>query len=255
MQNISLFDEVMPEHLPSDEVGAGMDVSVGQKNDAPAVDDKGVADNGVGDDDMVGDVQQHDVDAELFWQSCLSELKHELKESELNQWLRSLKPVFADKMLVLFTINDVFIRRIEKHYYDKICAVVARLADGGGQDVSGVALRVMSLVPKSDKADKAPKKQKPKSPKKPTSIEESQPLEERFTFENFVKGKSNALAYNACQELTKNLTDKAVKHDTHLYFIYGSSGLGKTHLMHAVAHRYERAGLLVCYFSKDQFLR
>lgn len=63
------------------------------------------------------------------------------------------------------------------------------------------------------------------------------------------------LAYNACQELTKNLTDKTAKQDTHLYFIYGSSGLGKTHLMHAVAHRYERAGLLVCYFSKDQFFK
>lgn len=260
MQNISLFDEVMPEYLLSDETDdMGMDANVSydisHTDDVSTVSIKNSSDGRVDDNDVIGDAQKHDADAELFWQSCLSELKHELKESELSQWLRSLKPVFADKTLVLFAINDVFIRRIETYYYDKICATVTRLADGGGLYVSNVALRVIPLMPKSDKANKTSKKQKLKSPKKPTSIEESQPLEERFTFENFVKGKSNALAYNACQELTKNLTDKTTKHDTHLYFIYGSSGLGKTHLMHAVAHRYERAGLLVCYFSKDQFFK
>lgn len=253
MQNISLFDEIMPEYLlaDDDEMDTGNNTDARREDGVVAI----RGDENLANDAVIDDVQKHDADAELFWQSCLSELKHELKESELNQWLRSLKPVFAKDVLVLFAINDVFIRRIKTHYYDKIRAVVARLASGGGQNVSDVVLRVMSLAPKTERVDKTLKKQKSKSPKKPTSIEESQPLEGRFTFENFVKGKSNVLAYNACQELTKNLTDKTAKQDTHLYFIYGSSGLGKTHLMHAVAHRYERAGLLVCYFSKDQFFK
>ncbi len=264
MQNISLFDEVLPEDLSHDDKDASdLDVYYRSKEDVGDVLDDGKNDNKeLNEKQDVNTVQKHDAQAELFWQSCLNELKHELKESELNQWLRSLKPAFMKGELVLFAINDVFIRRIEAFYYDKICGVVTRLANERhlhGQDIAigGVVLKIMPLTPKSPNLNKPVKKQKPtKSTKKPEKIEESQPLEDRFTFENFVKGKSNALAYNACQELTKNLSDKSTaKHDTHLYFIYGSSGLGKTHLMHAVAHRYERAGLLVCYFSKDQFFK
>lgn len=200
---------------------------------------------------------RHDEVAETFWQVCLGELRHELKESELNQWLKPLNAVFYQEVLVLFVINDVFVRHVRDYYYEVICAVVARLAGEflEGQKVEQVVLRVRPFMV-TESSPKPTKKTKTKTTKKPTSIEESQPLDERYTFETFVKGKSNALAYNACVELVKNLSEgKMTKHDAHLYFIYGSSGLGKTHLMHAVAHRYERAGLLVCYFSKDQFFK
>lgn len=244
MQNISLFDDILPESLPIENMGDVASLAISNADDVKQ-----------------NQVVHHDGKAELFWQSCLAELRHEFKESELNQWLKSLKPVFYHHELVLFAINDVFIRRIEAVYYDKICEVVARLGSeefaADGEIVQKVTLKIMPLTPKGTQTTASIKKSKPKSPKKPSKIEESQPLEERFTFENFVKGKSNALAYNACQELTKSLgeTKSAIKHDAYLYFIYGSSGLGKTHLMHAVAHRYERAGLLVCYFSKDQFFK
>ncbi len=55
-----------------------------------------------------------------------------------------------------------------------------------------------------------------------------------FTFETFVTGKSNNLAYKACYELGKRQS----KNRHNPLFIYGPSGLGKTHLMHSVAHRY-----------------
>lgn len=162
MQNISLFDEIMPEYLLADEMDTGNNTDARREDGVVAI----RGDENLANDAVIDDVQKHDADAELFWQSCLSELKHELKESELNQWLRSLKPVFAKDALVLFAINDVFIRRIKTHYYDKIRAVVASLASGGGQNVSDVVLRVMSLAPKTERVDKTLKKQKSKSPKK-----------------------------------------------------------------------------------------
>ena len=109
MQNISLFDEIMPEYLLADEMDTGNNTDAGREDGVVAI----RGDENLANDAVIDDVQKHDADAELFWQSCLSELKHELKESELNQWLRSLKPVFAKDALVLFAINDVFIRTIK----------------------------------------------------------------------------------------------------------------------------------------------
>lgn len=255
MQNMSLFDEVLTDELFVDEANNHeRSMHASKKRTSVNTSSSKTQRDGVSDESgAVG----HDEVAQQFWQMCLDELRHDVKESELNQWLKALKPVITKGDLVLFAINHVFIRRIEDFYYEKICAVVARLCDRSDNNISvrRVRLQVMPLTPRSADGTST-KKTKPKTPKKPTKIEEGQALDERFTFENFVKGKSNALAYNACQELIKNLGDnKLDKHDTHLYFIYGSSGLGKTHLMHAVAHRYEKAGFLTCYFGKDQFFK
>ena len=67
--------------------------------------------------------------------------------------------------------------------------------------------------------------------------ETGSPLDERFTFENFVVGKSNELAYAAAQRIAAE--DKANSSFNPL-FLYGGVGLGKTHLMHAIAWETKR---------------
>ena len=71
-----------------------------------------------------------------------------------------------------------------------------------------------------------------------------------FTFETFVSGKSNMLAYKACQELGKKQSQN--RHNP--LFLYGASGLGKTHLMHSVAHKYLKIGKTFYYFSSEKFI-
>ncbi|WP_201558293.1 chromosomal replication initiator protein DnaA [Psychrobacter sp. 72-O-c] len=71
-----------------------------------------------------------------------------------------------------------------------------------------------------------------------------------FTFETFVTGKSNNLAYKACYELSKRQS----KNRHNPLFIYGPSGLGKTHLMHSVAHRYLKNNRSFYYFTSEKFI-
>lgn len=71
-----------------------------------------------------------------------------------------------------------------------------------------------------------------------------------FTFDTFVTGKSNNLAYKACYELSKRNPQN--RHNP--LFIYGASGLGKTHLMHSVAHRYLKSHKSFYYFTSDKFI-
>src|SRR5947209_1341269 len=73
-------------------------------------------------------------------------------------------------------------------------------------------------------------------------------LNARYTFSSFIVGKSNQLAHAASLAVAENAG--------HIYnplFIYGGVGLGKTHLMHAVGHMGEAAGLNVLYVTSEKF--
>ncbi len=79
----------------------------------------------------------------------------------------------------------------------------------------------------------------------------SAPLDPRFTFKNFVVGKPNELAYAAAQRVA----DSAAVPFNPLY-LYGGVGLGKTHLMHAIAHaiRERDPSRRVIYLSAEKFM-
>ncbi|MFN3870943.1 MAG: chromosomal replication initiator protein DnaA [Aquificaceae bacterium] len=72
-------------------------------------------------------------------------------------------------------------------------------------------------------------------------------LLEKYSFENFVVGKSNELAYKVCYEVSKS---------PGIYsplFIYGGVGLGKTHLLHAIGNRAKSLGYKVLYRQANDF--
>ena len=77
------------------------------------------------------------------------------------------------------------------------------------------------------------------------------PLESRYTFDSFVVGKANEVAYNAARTLAEG--GKLVFNPL---FLHGGTGLGKTHLMHAIGHEYlaRNAGAKVVYMSAEKFM-
>jgi chromosomal replication initiator protein len=81
--------------------------------------------------------------------------------------------------------------------------------------------------------------------------DQSAPLDQRFTFENFVVGKSNELAHASARKIA----DATAVPFNPLY-LYGGVGLGKTHLMHAIAWhiRSRDPGRKVIYLSAEKFM-
>ncbi|OOR88182.1 chromosomal replication initiator protein DnaA [Moraxella caviae] len=179
-----------------------------------------------------------------FWQDCAAALKEEVGEQEFVQYFTSLEPSMVGNKLVLLAINEFFLKHIKQNHFDKIERLVAKHAPF----VSGVDVQIaqMTAAPPKDDKPSVSKKQKTTS-----RIAESDTVMDYFTFSSFVKGKSNEQAYKACYDLVKS--DKQA--DYPFLFIYGSSGLGKTHLIHAVANSCSKAGLSYCYFEKDGFKR
>ncbi len=79
----------------------------------------------------------------------------------------------------------------------------------------------------------------------------STPLEPRYTFESFVVGKANEVAYNAARTLAEG---GPVAFNP--LFLHGGTGLGKTHLMHAIGQEYlvRHPGARVVYMSAEKFM-
>ena len=73
-------------------------------------------------------------------------------------------------------------------------------------------------------------------------------LNSRYTFEAFVVGSGNRMAHAAAMSVAEMPADRY-----NPLFLYGGSGLGKTHLLHAIGHAARRRGLHVCYVTSEMF--
>ncbi len=108
-------------------------------------------------------------------------------------------------------------------------------------------------IAKEDKVESQRKPQaKDPSPQRSPALPSTLPLHETYTFANFVRGPSNSFAYAAAIAVAKGLGRTAYNP----LFIWGSTGLGKTHLMEAIGHHVmdNNPDCSVCYITSETFL-
>jgi chromosomal replication initiator protein len=159
-----------------------------------------------------------------LWSLCISKLEGELPAQQFNTWIRPLQAVESQTELRLLAPNRFVLDWVKQHFLDKIEEVVAN------QKLSpppAVILEIGAIQREGAREGK------PAAAKKAASGRKSQPnnLNTAFTFETFVEGKSNQLAKAASLQVAQN-----VGRAYNPLFIYGGTGLGKTHLMHAIGN-------------------
>jgi chromosomal replication initiator protein len=167
--------------------------------------------------------------SESLWNRCLRVLETELPERQFNTWIRPLQALERDGELHLLAPNRYVVEWLNQNSLPRINELVTTLGEGA---VSQVVLDVgtRNARPALQPASAVPAVPVPK-PRPDVAILGSR-INPEFTFDNFVEGKSNQLAKAAAVQVAGN-PGKAYNP----LFIYGGVGLGKTHLMHAVANR------------------
>jgi chromosomal replication initiator protein len=196
---------------------------------------------------------------ESLWNRCLRVLESELPMQQFNTWVRPLQAIERDGELKLLAPNRYVIEWLGDNSLPRIKELVREFADGadlcvvldvgtraGAVQGGGTAPGAGAVNGTSDALGALSTKAR-----RPAPAVLGSRINADFTFDSFVEGKSNQLAKAAAIQVAGN-PGKAYNP----LFVYGGVGLGKTHLMHAVANRIrERNGeARVAYVHSEGFV-
>ncbi|HVV35036.1 MAG TPA: chromosomal replication initiator protein DnaA [Acidimicrobiales bacterium] len=168
-------------------------------------------------------------DAERLWKACVDNLRDRLSEATWMAWFEGLAPVATDDVsLTLASPSSIVKQRLEERFQDELDAAVSEAKGGRAKVVIEVRAGEAAM---SDAASQThPPADTPIPPPPPRQGEQAR-LDPEFTFDAFVIGESNSFAHAAARAVAEN-PGRAYNP----LFVYGESGLGKTHLLHAIGN-------------------
>jgi len=224
--------------------------------------------------------------SEIVWSQCQTQLQSELPEQQYNTWIRPLKLKYFqgnedrfndssnDDVVELLAPNRFVEDWVKSKFLNRIEELFHQLSGNGV--VLGVSAAPANVPQYEQQAHFEKKPQhievaakpapalrravnsaEPAQAKAPTILRSAAEtslrtnLNNEFTFDSFVEGKSNQLAFAAAQQVAENPGGSY-----NPLFIYGGVGLGKTHLMHAVGNalRAKKPDAKIVYLHSERFV-
>ena len=188
------------------------------------------------------------MDKDKIWNEFLNQINSKVSTASFNTWFKPLKflDITHDKIIIM-NPGKVYVDQINNYYKDLIDDTLLEITGNTYElefkdtyDENDYDIRINSpdeFINHVDNYSNVIEKQKNN-------------LKDNYTFDNFVVGESNRFAFSSALAVAQN--------PGKLYnplFLYGKSGLGKTHLMHAIGNYItHNSNLKVLYISADDFM-
>ena len=200
-------------------------------------------------------------DEKVIW----AEAKEQLKDVVLPVWLDTIDVAGCDDgKFQLVSVHALAPQVVKQNYYKKIVEILNKLT---GRDCSFTITYDADLAKEFEKTKKKEKQKENAKPRTMVPLSQEEENEKNLTehlsqmqsfanlnlkykFENFVVGDNSRFTYAVAQEVAKN---PATKYNP--FFIYGSPGLGKTHIMQAIGHYiiFNNPKLKVKYLQAEEY--
>ena len=204
----------------------------------------------------------------MLWTDCLTRLRQELSANVYAMWIRPLIAEEVQDTLKLYAPNPYWTRYIQEHHLELISILAEQLSEGRIRKVEilvdsrpGAILSAAEQPATTTAAlDSAPVSVTPITTRVKKEHETISPKNTRkrvlnpsFTFALFVEGRSNQMAAETCRKVLTQLGES--QHNP--LFLYGPTGLGKTHLMQAVGNSLLQAkpNARVMYMTAESFVQ
>ncbi len=206
-----------------------------------------------------------------LWQQCVSQLQEKLSNTEISTWIRPLQDDLNDNVLTLYAPNQFVLDWIKDRYLDLINDILHQIEGSNApslhfqvgnkpkREVSSVDYNQTSTNEKNLQA--SPSNLRVEEPVHSWKVETKAPeiiqpqrsnVNPKLLFRNFVEGKSNQLGLAAARQIAEN---PGGAHNP--LFLYGGTGLGKTHLLHAIGNEIikKNPNAQVIYMHSERFVQ
>ena len=204
-----------------------------------------------------------------LWQQCLARLQDELPATEFSMWIRPLQAELSDNTLALYAPNRFVLDWVRDKYLNNINGLLTSFC---GADAPQLRFEVGTKP-----VTQTPQAAVTSNVAAPAQVAQTQPqraapstrsgwdnvpalaeptyrsnVNVKHTFDNFVEGKSNQLARAAARQVADNPGGAY-----NPLFLYGGTGLGKTHLLHAVGNGIlaRKPNAKVVYMHSERFVQ
>ena len=180
-------------------------------------------------------------DLNQMWEKVLSKIEPLVSIVSYELWLEPIVPLDYTDKLILVANSVTAKKQLQKNHAKELGEAI--------RDVFGADTEYEILDP--DEKEEYLKKNKPETIVDEQNKEEDENMfNAKYTFDNFVVGKSNQVCYAAAKAVAEN-----PGHKFNPLFIYGGVGLGKTHLLHAIGNyiKQNNPKLKIKYVSCNQF--
>lgn len=193
-----------------------------------------------------------------LWQAVLGEIELSVSRGNYVTWFKNTRILkFKDSILTIGVPNVFVKQQLERKYNQLVLDILAKnkatpnsveykihtdLYNSRRQNDEAVTLDTKTTTTEAS----------PRNNVSSLSHSYRQGLNERYTFENFIVGSGNELAYAACQAIAQHPGSKY-----NPLFVYGGVGIGKTHLIQAVGNAImaNKPNTRVVYVSTEQFVQ
>lgn len=190
-----------------------------------------------------------------LWQTVLGEIELSVSHASFLTWFKNTRLLTLEDERMVIGVPNVFIKQqLEQKFNELITATIKK----NGLNPGTVEYKIHALAsrPQTDEPVVLVSNTETREPAKTrgSSLTHAyrQGLNERYTFDNFIVGSGNELAYAACQAVA---AQPGTKYNP--LFLYGGVGIGKTHLIQAVGNMVlaNNTKARVVYVSSEQFLQ
>ena len=191
------------------------------------------------------------IDPVIIWKNCLQKIKENVTQMTFNTWFLPIKAIgLKDSVLTVQLPSKFFWEWVDEHFNSLLNKTI--------KDVIGPEAQLTYIIDDSDTSLEINEKEVVNKNLNKIEQEKSKPkqnfeshLNNRYTFENFIKGEGNQLARAAAGAISDNPGGTSFNP----FFVYGGVGLGKTHLVQAIGNEILKkfSDKKVIYLSSDIF--
>lgn len=168
------------------------------------------------------------MDTKQLWKDCLVEIENEISKANFSTWFKNTNIIKEESGIIYVGVPNEFVRDWLKNKYHKL--ITKTIADAY-ENMRAVEYMISKIESPREDLTKNTQIIDKELPLKDLYVNPDDNLNSRYRFDSFIVGSFNELAYAASQAILEN---PGTKYNP--FFVYGGTGLGKTHLLQAVGN-------------------